>query len=445
MGSYWFTVSRREESSSPFAATLAGEPYVVRRAVELIGDILVGSVPTRATFDGFLHSSLGHDCSDVVCESRWLSAVGHLTAGIVLASLLEKFDPPIGPADDETPTWGLVEIGDQRFTPPSMLAAYFSADQLAPVPVVVRICDAASFHETCRLQVYCAPEHREHATRVLDDIMSDAEGARSIYRGRVLAASSTNGLTLEVITLPTVTRSNVIVPGEVWAEIDLNVASVTVHRDLMESLGLGVRRGVLLAGPPGVGKTVISQVISSELAGDFTVIIVDARAGRSALSDVYREAKSFGPTLVVIEDIDLIVEARHSNPGAAHVLSEFLAAMDAHPMAPLLTLASTNDVSTLDAAAVRAARFDSIIEVGYPTREVAARILQRYLDGVPGAETIESDAVAAHFGPEMCGADIREVVRRTVLSSSGAISTDDLITTVKGGRFKPQLPTGNYL
>jgi len=215
--------------------------------------------------------------------------------------------------------------------------------------------------------------------------MDDADGAKSVFRGRALGASSANGLTLEPIELPAVARASVIVPDEVWAEIDLNVASVTVHRQLMEQLGLGVRRGVLLAGPPGVGKTVISQVISNELVGEFTVINVDARAGQSALSDVYKESRSFGPTLIVIEDIDLIVDSRRNRHGAPSVLSEFLAAMDAHPMAPLLTLASTNDVSTLDAAAVRSARFDSIIEIGYPSREAAARILSRYLGGIPGA------------------------------------------------------------
>ena len=434
-----------EECRSPLAAALAGEPRDVQRAVEVLGQILTGTVTSRATFDGFLHSAFGRHGSDVVCESRWLTAVGHLTAGLALAALIDKFDPPLGPGDDEPPTWGSVEVGDERLTPPAMLAAHFEAGQLAPVPVVVRICDASGFTESCRIQVYTAPEDRPHATQVLDAIMNDADGAKSVFRGRVLAASSNNGLTLEPIELPAVTRANVIIPSEVWAELDLNVASVTVHRQLMEQLGLGVRRGVLLAGPPGVGKTVISQVISNELVGEFTVIVVDARAGQSALSDVYKEARSFGPTLIVIEDIDLIVDSRRNRHGAPSVLSEFLAAMDAHPMAPLLTLASTNDVSTLDAAAIRSARFDSIIEIGYPSRDAAARILSRYLRGVPGADDVDVDLVAAQFAVDMSGADIREVVRRTVLSSAGTVGTTDLIATVKSGRFKPQLPDGNYL
>ena len=426
------------------ASVLAGEPRDVRRAIEVLGRILIGSVPSRTTFDGFLHSSLGRSNSEVVCESRSLSSIGHVTAGLALAALIDKFDPPVGPGNDhEPPTWGSVEIGDERVAPPATLATFFCAGQLAPVPVVVRI-ESNAFDENCRVQVYTVPTDREHAARVLDAIMDDARGAMSLFRGRALAASVEQGLVLEPIDLPDVSRSNVVVPEEVWAEIDLNVAAVTVHRDLMERLGLGVRRGILLAGPPGVGKSVVSRVLARELLGQFTVVMVDARAGQFALSGVYREARGFGPTLVIIEDIDLIVGNRKGR-GANSVLSEFLAVMDADPMAPLLTVASTNDVKTLDAAAIRSARFDSIIEIGYPSREAATRILSAYLHNVPGAADVELDAVAVHFGPETSGADIREIVRRTVLSGSGRVCTNDLIATVKSGRFKPQLPAGNYL
>ncbi|WP_232004966.1 ATP-binding protein [Mycobacterium sp. ACS1612] len=437
-------MSGKEERSSSLASVLAGEPHDVRRALEVLGRILTDNVSTRTTFDGFLHSSLGRFDSDVICEARSLSSVGHITAGLALAALIDKFDPPIGPGDDhEPPTWASVEIGEKKVAPPATLAVFFDAGQLAPVPVVVRIV-SNDFGEYRRIQVYAAPADREHATRVLDAIMEDASGRMSLFRGRALTASVEQGLVLEPVDLPDISRASVVLPEEVWAEIDLNVAAVTVHRDLMERLGLGVRRGILLAGPPGVGKSLVSRVLARELLGQFTVVMVDARAGHSALSDIYREARNFGPTLVIIEDIDLIVGNRKSR-GVNSVLSEFLAVMDADPMASLLTVASTNDVKTLDAAAVRSARFDSIIEIGYPTREAAARILSTYLHGVPGAEDVELEAVAAHFGRDISGADIREIVRRTVLAASGHVSTTDLITTVKSGRFKPHMPGGNYL
>jgi ATP-dependent 26S proteasome regulatory subunit len=273
--------------------------------------------------------------------------------------------------------------------------------------------------------------------------MADAEGAKNLFRGRALTATEHNGLVLEVTDLPSVTRSNVIVPESLWSELDLNIAAVTTQRDLMTRLGLGVRRGVLLAGPPGVGKTVISQVIANELLGAFTAITVDARAGQSALAAVYKEAHTLGPTLIVLEDIDLMVGDRRKG-GDTRALSEFLAVMDTDPAAPILTVASTNDVAALDAASIRTARFDSIIEIGYPTHAAAAQILATYLHGVPGGDNVDVQTVASHFGAETSGADIREIVRRTVLGS-GSATQAGLIATVRSGRFKPRLPRGNYL
>ena len=85
--------------------------------------------------------------------------------------------------------------------------------------------------------------------------------------------------------------------------------------------------------------------------------------------------------------------------------------MDIEPSAPILTLASTNDATALDAAAIRTARFDSIIEITYPDRAMATKILETYLAGVPGHADVKPSTVAAHFASDISGADIREIVR----------------------------------
>ena len=160
--------------------------------LEVLGQILtgIGDLPGHVRRVPTLLARSVHG-SEVVCESRSLSSIGHVTAGLALAALIDKFDPPVGPGDDdEPPTWGSVEIGDERLAPPSMLAAFFDAGQLAPVPVVVRICDSSIVSPTTsRILVYTAPADRAHAAQVLDAIMDDAEGAMSLFRGRALAAS----------------------------------------------------------------------------------------------------------------------------------------------------------------------------------------------------------------------------------------------------------------
>lgn len=111
----------------------------------------------------------------------------------------------------------------------------------------------------------------------------------------------------------------------------------------------------------------------------------------------------------------------------------------------ILTLASTNDAATLDAAAIRTGRFDSIVEVNYPDRAAAARILTALLDGLPGGDTVDAVAVTARLPSATSGSDLREVVRRAMLSGDGNISTKTLLAEIGSGRYRATVPAGQYL
>ncbi|WP_267878363.1 AAA family ATPase [Mycolicibacter heraklionensis] len=201
---------------------------------------------------------------------------------------------------------------------------------------------------------------------------------------------------------------------------------------------------MLLCGPPGTGKSAVSAVIANELVGEFTVIYVEARAGERLLTGVVEAAQKLGgPVLLVLDDVDLWCLDRHRGDGGG--LSELLQAMDIASDARILTLASTNDAGTLAAAAIRTGRFDSLAMVGFPTRPDAARILAALLDGLPGADVVDTTAVAGRLPERTSGSDIREIVRRAVLTVKGGELTTAALLGEIGLRPIPvpvELPAG---
>jgi transitional endoplasmic reticulum ATPase len=235
-----------------------------------------------------------------------------------------------------------------------------------------------------------------------------------------------------------------VLPASVWAEIDANIAALTTRAELLRDLGLGTNRGVLLAGPPGVGKSALSRVVARELAGDFTVIIVDASAASSVLRQVYRETADLGPSVVVLEDVDLYLGDRKAGARGT-ALADFLAVLDGtEEYRDVLTIASTNDPAALDAAATRSARFDAVVHLAPPDQEACEAILRRLL-GRFAETTVDCAALARQLPPGVTGADLREVVRRSVLGHGTDLTTEVLLQVVREGRWQPAALTGNYL
>lgn len=422
-----------------------------RQALHALGELLAGvSDHHRAeTADRFTARALGvSDCGQLIDETRDLNPVARLTTALALGEWIGEHTQVclVGPGEyAHPPMWTQTEIGGRQYRHPLSLRVHFPAGSLLPeAGCVIKIETRESFNHSAEVSVYVTPEHQAEA-RVLLDRLAERANALNPYRGRALRATNAHGLQLTVIELPpAVSRSNVIVPQSVWTEVDLGIAAVRDRHGLLNAHGLGARRGVLLCGPPGTGKSAVSAVAASEVVGDFTVIYVEARAGADLLTVVVEEAQRLGgPVLLVLEDVDLWCRDRSVGGGG---LSELLQAMDIAPDARILTLASTNDVATLDKAAIRTGRFDSVVEVGYPDRVGAARILSVLLSDLPGGADVNTAAVAAALPERTSGSDIREIVRRALLAGNGeAISTAALLAELGTGRYRAEPPEGMYL
>ncbi|MGI6797962.1 AAA family ATPase [Gordonia sihwensis] len=444
------------DGTSPSSIADAGTwidalPEPTRDALTALGELLVGATSRPAaseTAERFTMRSLGvTGLSGIVDEARELSAVQRLTVALAVAELIDEHNPSIGP-DDYTnpPAYTQTSLGGTTYRHPQCLRAAFPAGTLlSEAPIVIGIDARSGSFTDPEVTAYILRDYQVDAQRVLDALM-DRAYALNPYRGRAVRAtlSAGHGLTFTSITLPsTATRDTVIVDTAVWDEIDLGIAAVRDHHAMLNRHGLGSRRGVLLSGPPGTGKSAISAAVAAELLGDFTVIYVEAKAGEHLLTAVVEESQRIGgPVLIVLEDVDLVVRDRRA--GNSGGLAELLQAMDIQPDARILTLASTNDLTTLDAAAIRAGRFDSIVTVDYPDAAAGAEILTKLTEGIPG--DVDAVLVARRVPTQTSGSDLREIVRRAVLAGGGEISTSGLLAEVSSGRYRA-LPegTGQYL
>ncbi|CPR69485.1 AAA family ATPase [Mycobacteroides abscessus] len=419
-------------------------------ALRALGELLLGvtSAEVRAeSADRFTLRHLGVTSStELIDEEIALNAVTRVTAALALAELIAAHSAEVGPGEHSSPpsyTQAEIAPGEHRRHPQTLRAA-FAAGTLSPAAVVLRIETRASSVHDPVLTVYATRQHQLAAQAVLDRLMERAD-ALNPFRGRAVRATFGRGVTFTMIDLPPLSRDTVVVPQEVWREVDLGVLAVRDQHELLNAHGLGCRRGVVLVGPPGTGKSAVSAVVARELLGSgFTVIYVEARAGQHLLTAVVEEAQRLGgPVLLVLEDVDLYVRNRSGGDGGAG-LSELLQAMDIQPDARILTLASTNDATTLDAAAIRTGRFDSIVTVPYPDRAAAARILTALVDGIPGE--VDPAAVASRLPDQTSGSDLREIVRRAVLSGDGVVSTASLLNEIGSGRYRAMVPAqGQYL
>ena len=370
----------------------------------------------------------------------------HLMA-LAFADDLERHPPTsmIGSDQEEAPDWVKLELGEVTNRVPCELAACFPAGTLILQPVVVQVTNPYNV-PGLQFRVYSHPDHVGAAEAYLDALRERSRSGTNPFKNRTLETVYTQlGLTFKVLTALVTERVDVVLPDRIWSEIDRNVHGLYRAHDRLQAAGLSSNRGVLLAGPPGTGKTALCRALAHELSGDVTVIFCDAMTVQHSVRELYKELKYLAPALVVMEDVDLVVGDR--NAGASGALLDFLVALDGamSDHSGVVTIATTNDPQAIDPAARRSARFDVLIEVPPPDQPGRAAILERYLRDLDNAVDIARVAAATNG---MSGADLRELVSDGVLHTSGdgAAATVDTELLVRLAVERRQRPApGLYL
>lgn len=266
------------------------------------------------------------------------------------------------------------------------------------------------------LQLGCRdkPETRAIAEKLLAEIQREFEVAGT-YRGKVLSLEDEEDFSKEMQTLtvhdvPRVRREEVILPEATLATLERNVLSFVRQRKNLKRRGLHVKKGLLFYGPPGTGKTHTIRYLISELQ-DQTVFLI--RAEQMGLLNEYMVlARLLQPSVVVIEDVDLIASQRTDEGPNLPLLNRLLDEMDGiGEDAEILFILTTNrPLSLEEALAGRPGRIDQAIEFPLPDTECRRRLISLFAKEIPLPETLRDELAQRTEG--VSAAFLKELIRR---------------------------------
>ncbi len=195
-----------------------------------------------------------------------------------------------------------------------------------------------------------------------------------------------------------------------------------------ERLGAKIPRGVLLAGEPGTGKTLMARAVAGEAGVPFFSISGSEFAemfvgvGASRVRDLFGKAKKNAPSIIFIDEIDAVAHKRDARGGAGRedeqTLNQILVEMDGFDNdTGVIVMAATNRVDMLDKALLRPGRFDRHVNVALPERKDRVDILNVHFKNKPVADDVNLDALAAKTAGSS-GADLANIANEAAITAA---------------------------
>jgi ATP-dependent 26S proteasome regulatory subunit len=214
-----------------------------------------------------------------------------------------------------------------------------------------------------------------------------AQGVRhgQAFRGKVLSVEQNcyGGTTIRFHKLPDVRRESLILPDELLRRIERQAMGLSRHADRLRAAGRHLKRGILLHGRPGTGKTLSAMYLATRMP-ERTVLVLTG-AGVGGIETACALARLLQPATVILEDVDLIgTERQGQTVGANALLFELLNQMDGiGEDADILFVLTTNRPDHLEPAlAARPGRIDLAIEVPLPDADCRRRLFELYGRGL---------------------------------------------------------------
>lgn len=265
----------------------------------------------------------------------------------------------------------------------------------------------------------------------------------SVFRGQVISfgpemfGRGGDTTPLNFLPRPDVSRDQIVLPGALLDEIERQVIGVAKHAGRLLASGQHLKRGILLHGAPGTGKTHTVRYLLSMLP-DVTVIEISGQAlGR--IREACSVARTLQPAAIVVEDVDLIAAERTARPGEHPLLFQLLNEMEGLNSATDVTfLLTTNRADLLEPAlAARPGRVDLAAELPLPDEDARRELIRLYQGNLvlddAGLDTViaRTEGVTAPF--------LKELLRRAALLAAEADGRGEGAIRVAGGHLTAAL------
>jgi AAA+ superfamily predicted ATPase len=273
-------------------------------------------------------------------------------------------------------------------------------DKTAKDCLIVRL-SFAEYTQKSTLEVACGDT--DTGKQLLNDIIEHGR-IHSIYRGHNLNLSYESGtkdeygdvekperFQITFSTIDEVTDEDIVLTEEHLTVLQRNIVDLYTRRDILEANGVPARRGVLLHGPPGTGKTFACRFLCHKLEGVTCMFVT----GSSLLNvgAIFSFARLLQPAVLFLEDVDLIFATREINLYST-ALGDLLDQMDGlRPQENISVVLTTNAIDRLEAAIKdRPGRISQCIYMGAPPPTQRRLFLQHHLRG-HNAESIDIESL----------------------------------------------------
>ena len=299
---------------------------------------------------------------------------------------------------------------------------------------------ARHYGEVSGIQFQVGVPNSTDGTRITSDFFQHLEDSilkAESYRGKILSleqqehsySGQSSGITVH--KLRTVEREQVILPESTLTLLDRNVIQFVRRRQRLAQFRQATKKGLLFYGPPGTGKTHTIHYLAKALEGHTTLLISAEQVG--LLAEYMTLARLLQPSMVIIEDVDLIARDRTEmdSPCEEVLLNKLLNEMDGlREDADILFILTTNRPEQLERAlASRPGRIDQAIEFPLPDELGRRKLTALYSEGIAVPESVIQEVVRRTEG--VSAAFIKELMRRTVQfhierDGTGEVSHDDV-------------------